>query len=181
MYDKKHELMAVDGKKKKPKWKTVLPDGSRPFLKYVRETFPITRVEFRKHSRSLREMGDSSIAYLFMVLKQQAADYFGKFVDFDLQTFFEAQSGFDRVSRISTFVRLYPLVAAALEISPADGFRFFLYVVRKFYSLKDFDPVHAVNLEKKSERALKMIFSYSETYSLLNTERDLFDKFMLVW
>lgn len=90
VYDKKLDILD------KNKHKIILPNDTRPFRKYLDPLYPIARVEFRKKARSIREIWDSSIYSLSKCIKQQFADHFWKNFDFDLQTFFEEQSWFDR-------------------------------------------------------------------------------------
>lgn len=96
MYDKRLDVLD------KKKFTIVTPalmevlDTDRPYKRYVEGDVPITRVEFRKRSRSFRDLTDDSIAYLFAHVEQQMADYVGKLFDFDFQTFLSDCASFER-------------------------------------------------------------------------------------
>lgn len=69
------------------KWKTkiVLPDGmENPFLKYQKESSPITRIEYRKRARALRELHDNSWNALNENIRNLSMTYFHTFYNFDL-------------------------------------------------------------------------------------------------
>lgn len=85
VYNKRLDVIA------KNKHQVVVNDGSRPYLRYVDADHPVTRVEFRKKARAMRELTDSSVVALMVYARQMVADHFGKFYDFDVQTVFEIE------------------------------------------------------------------------------------------
>lgn len=101
VYDKRLDVL---DKKKFTIVTTALMEGleaDRPYKRYVEGDVPITRVEFRKRSRSFRDLTDDSIAYLFGHVEQQMADYVGKLFDFDFQTFLSDTASFERLPTAS--------------------------------------------------------------------------------
>lgn len=71
-------------------------EADRPYKRYLDGDVPITRVEFRKRANSFRDLADNSIASVFKHVEQQMADFFGKHVDFDMQTFLSDCATFER-------------------------------------------------------------------------------------
>lgn len=47
--------------------------------------------------------------------------------------------------------------------------------------VSSFDPVVPDLIHKKSERYLNLFFAYAENYAFLNSESDLFDRFLAVY
>lgn len=91
VYDKR--LDVID----KKKHKTRTASGAYPYKKYLDAGYPISRIEFRKKARALRELTDSSVRFLFAYAKQQTADHAVKALGFDLQGLLERSSSFERL------------------------------------------------------------------------------------
>lgn len=84
-YDKRLDIL--DKGKHKMKF-----DKPNPFKPYLEFSSPIVRVEYRKMSRSLRELSetsDASIQTLFLRIREFFADHVTKFFRFDFKTVFE--------------------------------------------------------------------------------------------
>lgn len=88
----RHELVAYNKKLdilEKNKHKIEIPDKTEineksPYLCYIKEPFPITRIEYRKKARALRELVDNSINSLFDLSSQMMIDYFATYYELDL-------------------------------------------------------------------------------------------------
>lgn len=88
----RHELVVYNKKLdilEKCKHKIEIPSKTEtrdkfPYLPYIKESFPITRIEYRKRARALRELSDNSINSLFEYSTQMMIDYFSKYYDLDL-------------------------------------------------------------------------------------------------
>ena len=70
-----------------------------PYKQYIKEEFPITRLEYRKKSRAIRELTNNSINALFKYSKQYALDYFNKFYELDIIEVYKETSKFTRIKR----------------------------------------------------------------------------------
>jgi hypothetical protein len=92
LYNKKLDIL------EKNKHKTKV-NSEYPFKQYLKEEFPITRLEYRKKSRAIRELTNNSINALFKYSKQYALDYFNKFYDLDIIEIYKETSCFDRIKR----------------------------------------------------------------------------------
>ncbi|MFK7780016.1 MAG: hypothetical protein QM490_02615 [Candidatus Gracilibacteria bacterium] len=92
LYNKKLDIL------EKNKHKTKV-DGKNIYKDYITQDFPITRLEYRKKSRAIRELTNNSINALFKYSKQYALDYFNKFYDLDIIEVYKETSTFERFKR----------------------------------------------------------------------------------
>lgn len=92
LYNKKLDILDKNKHKTKVNWKYI-------YKQYIKEDFPITRLEYRKKSRALRELTNNSINFLFNYSKQYALDYFNKFYDLDIIEIYKETSIFNRLER----------------------------------------------------------------------------------
>lgn len=88
IYNKKLDIL----KKNKHNIETLI--GEKPYMQYIKETFPITRFEYRATSRSLRE-ASASVNYCIQYGRQLACSYASRFYMLDLTVFFEDFKRFD--------------------------------------------------------------------------------------
>ncbi len=92
LYNKKLDILEKNKHKTKVDWKY-------PYKQYIKENFPITRLEYRKKSRALRELTNNSINALFKYVKQYSLDYFNKFYDLNIIEVYKETSTFERFKR----------------------------------------------------------------------------------
>lgn len=92
LYNKKLDILEKNKHKTKVDW-------NYPYKQYIKEEFPITRLEYRKKSRAIRELTNNSINALFKYVEQYALDYFNKFYDLDIIEVYKETSKFERIKR----------------------------------------------------------------------------------
>ena len=92
LYNKKLDILEKNKYKIKVNWKFI-------FKHYITQDFPITRLEYRKKSRAIRELTNNSINALFNYSKQYALDYFNKFYDLDIIEVYKETSTYERFKR----------------------------------------------------------------------------------
>lgn len=92
LYNKKLDILEKGKHKTQANWEYI-------YRQYIKEDFPITRLEYRKKSRALRELTDNSINALFNYCKQYTLDYFNKFYDLDIIEIYTETSSFSRLDR----------------------------------------------------------------------------------
>jgi len=92
LYNKKLDILEKNKHKTKVNWYYV-------YKEYIKENFPITRLEYRKKSRAIRELTNNSINALFKYIKQYSLDYFNKFYDLDIIEVYKETSKFKRYER----------------------------------------------------------------------------------
>lgn len=126
---KRHELCLYDKKLdilEKNKHKLKDNSDKLPFRKYIRETSPITRIEFRKKSEAINELVDSSINWLLQYIRQQACDYFSSLYDLDFQVILHnlgcPLDRTDKPERIDTLVRWISAEKSGLYLKMAFAY-----------------------------------------------------------
>jgi hypothetical protein len=77
LYNKKLDILEKNKHKITVDWKNI-------YKHYIIQDFAITRLEYRKKSRAIRELTNNSINALFKYSKQYCLDYFNKFYDLDI-------------------------------------------------------------------------------------------------
>lgn len=79
LYNKKLDILD------KNKHKLTTSDGSKPYAQYLSESESITRIEYRKKTRAIKEIVENSPNGLFKYIRQMACDYIQKMYDIDFQ------------------------------------------------------------------------------------------------
>ncbi len=92
LYNKKLDILEKNTHKTKANWELI-------YKHYITQDFPITRLEYRKKSRAIRELTNNSINALFKYSKQYCLDYFNKFYDLDIIEIYKETSTFERFKR----------------------------------------------------------------------------------
>jgi len=92
LYNKKLDILEKNKHKTKVNWKNI-------YKHYITQDFSITRLEYRKKSRAIRELTNNSINALFKYSKQYCLDYFNKFYDLDIIEVYKETSKFERHKR----------------------------------------------------------------------------------